>query len=330
MNVLGIDVGGTSTRAVLVAADGRCLGYGATGAGNPTSSGTETASAAIVAAASAALERAGLAATSADVRAVVVAIAGGTAPSSVSIAEALAATGVAGEVSFESDVLATYCSGSMAADGYVLIAGTGAVAGRIRDARLDALCDGVGWLLGDDGSGFWIGRRVVRSVAAALDGRGPATALTRMVLDALGIDDASERRHGGRLDSQRRLVEAVYRLRPVALSRFAQLAFAASADGDAPAQRIVDDAADALATTIAAVIDPEVAGPVVLGGSILAQQPAIAERVVAAVRAAGVIGDVSTVGDGTVGAAVLALRHAGAAVDPDVFDRIASSLAALR
>ena len=52
---LALDAGGTSTRAALVDAAGRCLGYGRAGGGNPTSAGIENAVAAAGQAAEAAL-----------------------------------------------------------------------------------------------------------------------------------------------------------------------------------------------------------------------------------------------------------------------------------
>jgi hypothetical protein len=85
-----------------------------------------------------------------------------------------------------------------------------------------------------------------------------------------------------------------------------------------------------LGVTASAVLSPDVAGPVVLGGGILSQQPLIATRVVEALRRAGCDGPVSTVPDGTIGAAVLALRRGGVTPDEATFDRIATSLAALR
>lgn len=45
---LAVDAGGTSTRSVLVTADGACLGYGTAGGGNPISSGTERAASAVI------------------------------------------------------------------------------------------------------------------------------------------------------------------------------------------------------------------------------------------------------------------------------------------
>src|SRR5262249_35118115 len=77
-------------------------------------------------------------------------------------------------------------------DGLLLIAGTGAVAARIAHGRTAAVADGDGWLLGDQGSGFWIGRRAVPAVLAALGGRGAPPALTAAVLTRyLGAPDAA-------------------------------------------------------------------------------------------------------------------------------------------
>ncbi|MER6937091.1 BadF/BadG/BcrA/BcrD ATPase family protein, partial [Nocardioides sp. NPDC000441] len=49
-NYLGLDAGGTSTRAVVVTSDGRCTGIGKAGSGNPTSAGVDAATTAIRAA----------------------------------------------------------------------------------------------------------------------------------------------------------------------------------------------------------------------------------------------------------------------------------------
>ena len=64
--------------------------------------------------------------------------------------------------------------------GCVVAAGTGVVtlsAGATTAARVD----GWGWILGDAGSGFWIGRRAIDMALRAYDGRGPATALLDLV-----------------------------------------------------------------------------------------------------------------------------------------------------
>ncbi|HEY8662952.1 MAG TPA: BadF/BadG/BcrA/BcrD ATPase family protein [Propionibacteriaceae bacterium] len=64
--------------------------------------------------------------------------------------------------------------------GCVVAAGTGVVtlsAGATTAARVD----GWGWILGDAGSGFWIGRLAIDMALRAYDGRGPATALLDLV-----------------------------------------------------------------------------------------------------------------------------------------------------
>lgn len=74
----------------------------------------------------------------------------------------------------------------------MLVAGTGAIAAEVRDLRLDRVADGHGWLLGDAGSGFWLGREAVRGLLADLDaGRAP-TPLGRQVLtDLLGAPEVA-------------------------------------------------------------------------------------------------------------------------------------------
>ncbi len=190
---LAVDAGGTSTRAVLVDGHGRCLAVGRAGAGNPVSAGWTTAAASVVAAAAEALAGAGLPA--ADVASVVVAMAGGSGgggvrPATV-LGDALAPLGVTAPVRLDADLLAQYFSGTPEPDGHGLVAGTGAAAIRVSGGALVRVVDGLGWLLGDDGSGFWIGREVVRHVLAALDGRGPATALTALLL-AEALPDARQ------------------------------------------------------------------------------------------------------------------------------------------
>ena len=97
-------------------------------------------------------------------------------------------------------------------------------------------------------------------------------------------------------------------------------------DGDETADRILDDAAAALVRTLTAVRSPAVSGPVVLGGGILGRGARVAERLAAACGAT----EVHVVADGAVGAAVLALRHAGTYVDEAVFGEVTTSLAAVR
>ena len=83
---------------------------------------------------------------------------------------------------------------------------------------MSSVRDGLGWLLGDDGSGFWIGHRVARAVAAELDGRGPSTSLTGRVLDLLAD---VPRRQGVRRAEVAALLTWSHSRRPAELAQLA-------------------------------------------------------------------------------------------------------------
>lgn len=64
--------------------------------------------------------------------------------------------------------------------GAVVASGTGVVTLAVGASEV-ARVDGWGYLIGDAGSGFWLGRAALDAVMRAHDGRGPATALTEAV-----------------------------------------------------------------------------------------------------------------------------------------------------
>jgi N-acetylglucosamine kinase-like BadF-type ATPase len=239
------------------------------------------------------------------------------------VSSQLAALGVP-QVVLEHDLLGIFHSGTAVLDGYAIIAGTGTVAARIRGGRLDRVVGGKGWLLGDAGGGFWIGHAVARSAVASLDGQQQDTALTGLVLRALGIE-ADTNTLAGRTEALRQLVSGLYARPPISLADFAPLAFAAHEDPVARA--ILVGASAALADLLAAVRAPGLSGPVVAGGSVivrgmLAAPPSLRAELVP-------LGNdhVIPVSDGLVGAAVLALRRAGHNVDDALFRTIQAEVA---
>jgi glucosamine kinase len=340
--ILAVDAGGTSSRAVLLDRSGACSGFGRAGGGNPTAVGTTAAVDALGLAAERALGA--QVSPSADDSLVVIALAGtATPPFLALLEERLAALGLGGRTIIEPDLLGTFCSGTALSDGYAVIAGTGAIAARVVDGQLHTVKGGSGWLLGDTGSGFWIGQQVARAVVASLDGLGPPTALTQLLLEATGIERTGAQSRG-RSEELSRLVHELYALRPVELARFAPLAFAAvdtastTAQPDAVAFDILDAAASGIGRVLAAALKQEAPGVIVpgvivpgvvvprvivLGGSVLAaglaRVPAIFTH-----RLQAVVGDAQLVPveDGIVGAAVLAFRHLGVEVDDALHHRL--------
>lgn len=320
---LALDAGGTSTRAVIVDSSGRCLGYGRAGSGNPTSAGITNAVAAVglatehaSAGADAAVEPPSLA---------VIALAGeNTAVFGEQVSARLAPLGF-GPVILEPDLLGIFHSGTHLPHGYAMVAGTGTAAVRVVGGHLDRVVGGRGWLLGDAGGGYWIGHQVARAVVAALDGQGPATALTERVLRTVAVTPPADS-PDDRVRALKELVSILYSWQPVQLSRFAPLAF--QLPEDPVASDILVAASSALTELLSAVRVPDLDGPVVVGGSVLihgllAAPPGVRERLVLPAETAGFI----PVVDGVVGAAVLALRRAEIEVDAALFAIIQAEVA---
>ena len=319
---LGIDAGGTSTRAVLLDRSGACLGFGWAGGGNPTSAGIEGAASAIGTATAGAIGPR----RPVDIgfSSVTIALAGeDTTLFHDAVNRRLGPLGFAA-IDVQPDLVAMFHSGTPELDGYAVVSGTGAVAARISGGRLKRVADGNGWLLGDTGSGYWIGQRVVRAVVADLDGLGRSTAMSGLLLEALDIE-VDSRLHLGRPLTLRNLISALYAMRPVQLSRFALIAF--GLHEDAVAREILVDASSALADLLSSVRSAEGGGPIIAGGSVLVDgmlnaPPALAQFLTPVAR--GV--DIVPVADGLVGAGVLALRAAGTVVDDAMFQRVTAQV----
>ncbi|GAA3026398.1 N-acetylglucosamine kinase [Actinokineospora globicatena] len=279
---LGVDIGGSTTRALAVDASGAVVGRGVAGGGNPNTNGPAAAAGQLLTAVNAALG-------GSEVAACVIGMAGSSALLDPAVAAEF-------DVVFEllhprvvTDAEVAFASGTSAAAGTVLISGTGSIAGRIAGRELVATYGGFGWLLGDEGSAFWIGREAVRHTLYALQSGKPLGPLPEAVLTAAGLPLGGDPRipFG-------RLIRQVNREEPIRLARFAPIVPSV----DAPAAHdIVDRAARSLANQALAVHDT---GPVVLAGAVL--QTVVGARV----RELLAEHEVVDAKDGTIGAAWLA------------------------
>lgn len=262
--VLGMDIGGTATRSLVADVDGRVLGTGRAGGGNPVSCGASG-----LVAIRAAL---GDALASVDPSLVVAGVygfAGGdVAVQDPSVVAALAAgwrdAGLRCTPVMVADATLAFVAGTPAADGSVLIAGTGTVAADMRDRDVARTEDGHGWLLGDDGSGFWLGREAVRATIRRADRRGALTSLGRAVLADLGVPPDL-----GVPELTNATVAAAHRIRPVDLARLAPLVLAAASAGEEDALEITGRAAALLVATLRAVRPGGATSPIVLSGGLL-------------------------------------------------------------
>ncbi len=198
--VLGLDIGGTWTRALLATTAARRVGSGRSAGANPSAHGVSVAAGRIATA----LDEALRGSDPGAVDGCVVGLAGASQyASDPGIARAFEETwraaGLTCRVRVTSDVAVAFAAGTPRPAGSVLLAGTGAVAAEVRGREPVAIHGGYGWLLGDDGSAFWIGRQAVRAVLPALDGRAPASPLSRLI-HAWYFGDGDG--HGANLDSR--------------------------------------------------------------------------------------------------------------------------------
>jgi len=134
------------------------------------------------------------------------------------------------------DALIALVAAAGDAPGVVIIAGTGAIVyGRNGEGQA-ARAGGWGHMIGDEGSGYWIGREALSAVMRAADGRGPVTQLSGEILAHFDVADIS------------RLPRLVYdREQPrMAVAALGPLVQRVSEQGDAVATGILERAAEEL------------------------------------------------------------------------------------
>ena len=188
------------------------------------------------------------------------------------VREILARIGFPGPCRVVNDALIALVAGSPGRLGIVVLSGTGSIAYGVDGSGRTARAGGFGSLLGDEGSGYWLGNHALRAVVRASDGRGPATALTTMVFEALAISSIEE------------LVPLIYE-QHLPLSVVATLAARverARAQGDAVAAELLGRAAQELVLAAQAVsrkLHFEKPHPVVLAGGVFQACPSLARLV---------------------------------------------------
>jgi len=188
--VIGVDGGGTHTRAVVLDGDGRELARADGRSAVAEARAPHAAAQAVAEVSAAAAAAAGLKLPAPVVWAALSGAGREEARSSVELE--LERLGVAADVHVDTDVGAAFHDAFGDGPGILLIAGTGSIAwGRAEDGR-QARAGGWGHHIGDEGSAYAIGVEALRRVARHADGRAPQTRLQRMVLTSLGLERVDE------------------------------------------------------------------------------------------------------------------------------------------
>ncbi|MGH3759141.1 N-acetylglucosamine kinase [Actinophytocola sp.] len=262
MCVVGVDAGATSTRALAIGLDGAVVGRGAAGGGNPNSHPPELAGKRVAEAARDAIAGGG------EVLACVLGMAGVSKFTDADVVEtyisSLRQVGVGCRIEIVSDAEVAFASGTAEPDGVVLIGGTGSIAARIVDRQLVSWVGGLGWMLGDEGSAYWMGREAVRVTLRRLQTLEPPSPLGEAVLRASLPGRTST--DGPRLANQ--LITAANAEPPIRLARFASTV-SEYCETDPVAAKIVDDAAELLARLAMDARPADERTPIVLAGSVV-------------------------------------------------------------
>jgi len=308
MHVLGIDAGGTKTVALLADAEGRVVGEGRSGGAN--------------------LQAHGELEVEKVLHHVIDLAMSGQAGSPSAVCLGLAGVdregdgavirGIMRRLGFRShtlivnDALIALVAGvplrdgsSAVSPGLVLIAGTGSIAYGVNPQGQAARAGGWGTSLGDEGSGYWIGRRALMAVARDTDGRGPRTRLTPLVLEHFSLSRPEQ------------LVAEIYdhAQGKRAIASLGATVEQARAEGDAVATEIMREAAEELTLAAASVIARlGMRGdqfPIVLSGSMIRKALWLAADVTARLAEVAPRGIVSALDvEPAMGAVRLALAEA--------------------
>lgn len=158
--------------------------------------------------------------------------------------------------------------------GIALIAGTGSVAWGVNTAGGTARAGGWGYLLGDEGSGYWIGRESVRHVLRRFNRGQEPDVLTAALLSSTGVA-APE----GLIAHFHTIPDRHY------LAAQSRLVFDAARSGHSESRHIIDDAASHLCWLVADVAGQlGSSGPVVVGGGLAVHQQLLRDRLVEHLR----------------------------------------------
>lgn len=242
MFVLGIDAGGTKTVCQLANEDGRIVGESRGPGANLQAAGELEVEKTVHTLMDEVL------APHPDTRlgAICVGMAGVDRPGDAEVVRGIMRRiGLGARVLIVNDALVALEAGAPGSPGVVIIAGTGSISyGRNADGEA-ARAGGWGYVLGDEGSGYWIGRHALRAVVREADRRGPRTSLTPRTLAHFGVARPQD------------LIHEIYYggMRPGAIAALASEVFGAFEEGDVVAAGILEVGVRELVSSAASVVE---------------------------------------------------------------------------
>ncbi len=264
---VGVDGGGTTTRAVVIDQENRVIGRGQGDSSNLYNLGIEAACGSIAVAVGGALAAASLARDA--VSSWGFGLAGVTgAPEKARWRAALGPV-YGARIAVDEDVAAAWAGAlgpeSLSAGGAVLIAGTGSNCFGRNASGERRRADGWGPLLGDRGSGYWLGESAMRAAIAAFDAATAPTTLQSALLHHFDVESVGA------------LVGVVYAadFRRDRVAAFAAHVIEAARAGDATAADLLRGSGFHLGQTARAVTQPLQLKKLALTGGLIENSPEI-------------------------------------------------------
>jgi N-acetylglucosamine kinase-like BadF-type ATPase len=244
--VLGIDGGGTGTRAAIMTDEGRVCGLGSSGPSNYSDVGVDNTRDNLREAVTEARRACDLPAE--PFAAVFLGLGGVASHTDREIIRGLAQDlelAPRDRVGVDHDIRIALAGGLSGRPGIVLIAGTGSSCYGRNSAGESWRSGGWGPLVADEGSGYWLGIEGIKAAVRAFDGRGPSTMLLPQVQARLALPAMDDLLH-------LLYVRGVSRKEIAAL---APLVTQAAAAGDVAAIGIVERGCAELADCVLAVAE---------------------------------------------------------------------------
>jgi N-acetylglucosamine kinase-like BadF-type ATPase len=239
-HVVGIDGGATKTVAAVLSLDGFEMHFGHGGPSNVDAVGVASAASAIRAALTEALREAGV-----DAGAVGSGVVGLAGTPSDALVELVQAEFALGACYFVNDVIAAWASGTWLSPGVAVISGTGSHVFGVNAAGESWRTGGWGHILGDEGSGYWLGLYGMKAALRYRDGSGPKTALLDAAVAFYELDAVED-------------LQALMYGKPLSkreIAAFTEEVEKAAASGDQVASSLFETAANDLATQVRAPVE---------------------------------------------------------------------------
>lgn len=222
--ILGIDGGGTKTEVVVATEEGEILSRSYSGPSNWTSTPRKIAKENIIEGIESALKQV----PGIKIDLITAGVAGVTSRE-WELKEFLESLNISREVIVTNDAHIALAGAVLGMEGIIVIAGTGSISYGRRDNK-EKRTGGWGYLLGDEGSAYDVGRRGMIAVLKAYDGRGENTLLLDMFYEYLGQ---------GKIEA---LIRIIYERPKDIISGFAKYVVKAGEMGDRVALDILHNA----------------------------------------------------------------------------------------